>query len=409
MAGLAFLKPEPWARQSPVPGSARLVQARARLGSACGPGPSPEHHYSTRFRLDIPAPRVAAHHRPHPSPSKPPFRSSSSVSTARTQPNPISRVPKPPSLESTATSKHPVCGITSVVCAQSGWEICDLDILPLPLQDLDGARWCRKLRRLYRRCPDLPSPGIRCAGNAWTPAAIFKARLLAFGDVVVHGTPKERAGVKGRSRGRDRFQCEWLRPSTLFSTSGYHWAPFVGRWTVVKWRWTAREDLDESKRADDARYCSANNCARNTRSQYPSADGMGSYFPIVPSSVVLAPRRRIARRSSRSPSPSRSLPCPAARCSPRLLAPLLARPPVLCTSTPQLVLSTIVPRTRIRSPLPHSRPAGHVDAVPESFSSPDWASAANVRLHRDRTPFLCLCRRARGEDDADAVVAVAHH
>ncbi|KAJ6471960.1 hypothetical protein C8R45DRAFT_936624 [Mycena sanguinolenta] len=46
MAGLAFLKPEPWARQSPVPGSARLVQARARLGSACGPRPSPEHHYA---------------------------------------------------------------------------------------------------------------------------------------------------------------------------------------------------------------------------------------------------------------------------------------------------------------------------------------------------------------------------
>ncbi|KAJ6462917.1 hypothetical protein C8R45DRAFT_940575 [Mycena sanguinolenta] len=45
MAGLAFFKPEPWARQSPVPGSARLVQARARLGSACGPRPSPEHHY----------------------------------------------------------------------------------------------------------------------------------------------------------------------------------------------------------------------------------------------------------------------------------------------------------------------------------------------------------------------------
>ncbi|KAJ6456952.1 hypothetical protein C8R45DRAFT_1221997 [Mycena sanguinolenta] len=45
----------------------------------------------------------------------------------------------------------------------------------------------------------------------------------------------------------------------------------------------------------------------------PSADGAGSYFPIVHSSVVLAPRRRTARRSSRSPSPSHPLPCPAAQ------------------------------------------------------------------------------------------------
>ncbi|KAJ6511801.1 hypothetical protein DFH09DRAFT_1288438 [Mycena vulgaris] len=40
----AFLKPEPWARQSPVSGSARL-EAWARLGSACGLG-RPEHHCS---------------------------------------------------------------------------------------------------------------------------------------------------------------------------------------------------------------------------------------------------------------------------------------------------------------------------------------------------------------------------
>jgi hypothetical protein len=44
LAGLAFLKPEPWALQSPVSGSARLDQARAWLGSACGPEPSPQHH-----------------------------------------------------------------------------------------------------------------------------------------------------------------------------------------------------------------------------------------------------------------------------------------------------------------------------------------------------------------------------